>query len=254
EEYWNERLISSHHDVVTVAGSVGGINAPLVAGYWVHGQATDAVTGLPIQRVFATGEELGTGRAFGGASTNASGNYRVGAGEGAAIKGTFTARSYMQRWWNDKRNGDEADTITVNAETFNINARLVPAVLLSGRVTDDVTHAGIGSVAVVVTDSTTRCCAFGGITVGVTNGDGVYAFGVPKNTPFKIQFFPFNSADPRYISEWYDDQPNWDTAAILSLSADTPGIDAALTRGFYISGHVSDAITGAGLAGINVVG
>src|SRR5439155_18300528 len=173
---------------------------------------------------------------------------------GAMIKVTFTKSHYMQRWWNEKRNLGEADAITINAETFNINARLTPAVRLSGRVTDEVTHAGIGSVAVVITDSTTRCCPFGNITVGVTNADGVYAFPVPKNTPLKIQFFPFGSADPRYISEWFDDQPTWDTAAIRSFSVDTAGIDAMLTRGFYISGHVFDAATGAGLAGINIAG
>ena len=56
------------------------------------------------------------------------------------------------------------------------------------------------------------------------------------------------------MGEWYDDRPDWDTAAILTLSADRSGVDAALTRGFFISGHVSDAVTGLGLTGINVIG
>ena len=253
EEYWNERFISSPHDVITVAGSVGGVNAPLVAGYYVHGQVTDAVTGLPVQAVFAAGGYVGGTGAFAGSQTGIDGTYRFVAARGAMIKVTFTKSHYMQRWWNEKRNLGEADAITINAETFNINARLTPAIQLSGRVTDKVTSSGIGSVAVVITDSTTRCCPFGGITVGVTNADGVYSFPVPKNTPLKIQFVPFGTADPHYMGEWYDDQPSWDAAAIRSFSADAAGIDAALIRGFFISGHVSDARTGNSLRGINVV-
>src|SRR5438094_541549 len=199
EEYWNERFISSPHDVITVAGSVGGVNAPLVAGYYVHGQVTDAVTGLPVQDAFAAGGSVGGTGAFAGSQTGIDGTYRFVAARGVMIKVTFTKSHYMQRWWNEKRNLGEADAITINAETFNINARLTPAIQLSGRVTDEVTSSGIGSVAVVITDSTTRCCPFGGITVGVTNADGVYSFPVPKNTPLKIQFFLFGSADPRYI-------------------------------------------------------
>src|SRR5439155_559849 len=95
EEYWNERFISSPHDVITVAGSTDGINAPLVAGYYVHGQVTDAMTGLPVEGDFAAGGYVGGTGAFAGSQTGIDGTYRFVAARGAMIKVTFTKSHYM---------------------------------------------------------------------------------------------------------------------------------------------------------------
>src|SRR5207249_114208 len=80
---------------------------------------------------------------------------------------------------------------------------------------------------------------FGDITVDSTAPDGIYSLLVPKGVPVKIQFVPFGSADPHYFREWFDDQPSWDAATTRSFTVDTSGINAALSRGFFISGHVA---------------
>ena len=243
---WNGKRVDQPGDPITLGGSVGAIDAALVPGYFVHGQVTDTSThqviGPPGVVVDAVDPALPCCRTISESATAPDGSYRLVVPRDSAVKLQFRADPslrYMERWWNGRRNFNEADTLTVNAETFGRDVALIPAALISGKVTDDRDGSGIGSVAVVITDSTTRCCPFGGITVTSTASDGTYSLMVPKGVPVKIQFVPFGSADRHFMGEWFDDQPSWDAATIRSFTADTTGINAGLSRGSFISGHVA---------------
>ena len=253
--WWNQR--PDFGDDIVVAGSVGGIDAALAAGVVVHGRVTDESTGSGVANVAVSAVDPAAPccRSISNASTDASGNYQLVVQSGTVVKVQFVAGSsprYMVEWWNNKRNFNEATSFTVTGETFGIDAALTPAVLLTGKVTDELSGFGIGSIAVVVTDSTTPCCPFGDITVGVTAGDGTYGVLVPRARPIKIQFVPFGTADPQYIAEWFDNQPDWDHATVRSFNADTTGIDAALIKGVFIRGHVTRLDNGAPIERIHV--
>lgn len=110
--------------------------------------------------------------------------------------------------------------------------------LISGTVTDEATGLPLTEVT----------------SVGVSSVDGTYDDGlgtvlpgstwegcVPPND-YRIAFF----ADS-YNLEWYDDQPDEASATIVTVTADTTGLDAALRRLAFITGRVVDQDTGAGL-------
>jgi hypothetical protein len=241
-EWWNHQ--PDNPDSIVAVGSVGGIDAALSSGVFVHGRVTDEVAGQGIARVFAAAIDPAAPccRFISGRGTDADGNYTFVVPAGTTIKVQFNvdpALGYLGEWWNNKRSFETANAFSVDRETFGIDAALTPTVLVSGKVTDDVTHAGLASIGVSVTDSTTPCCPFGNFAFAQTAPDGTYAVPVPRGTAVKIQFFPFGGTNSSYLGEWFDDQPSWDAATVRTFTANTTGIDAALTRGFFIRGHVS---------------
>src|SRR5207247_4796710 len=151
----------------------------LVAGYCVTWHVPDTpthqVVGRPGVVVDTVDPALPWCRTISESATAPDGSYRLVVPRDSAVKLQFRADPslrYMERWWNGRRNFNEADTLTANAETFGRDVALIPAVLISGKVTDDRDGSGIGSVAVVITDLTTRCCPFGGITGKSTANSG----------------------------------------------------------------------------------
>src|SRR5207247_10506198 len=115
---------------------------------------------------------------------------------------------------------------------------LASAVLIHGRVT----HAK-GTVAVVglnvsAHDATQSCCQFVGGSQ--TDLDGQYTMVVPSGHDVKIAFGVFGGTPPgtRYLGEWWNNAPSFDTATAVSTSSDQNNIDAQLDQGFVISGQV----------------
>src|SRR5207245_9148469 len=141
---WNGKRVDQPGDPITLGGSVGGIDAALVPGYFVHGQVTDASThqliGPPGVVVDAVDPTLQCCRTVSESATAPDGTYRLVVPKGSPVKLQFRADPslrYMERCWDGRRSFNEADTLTVNAETFGIDVALIPAVLISGKVTDD---------------------------------------------------------------------------------------------------------------------
>ncbi len=245
-EEWNHKTFFLG-DPVTITGSVGGINAALAPGFHVRGRVTDAgthdgIAGVAVQ-VIDPSAPCCPFRILDQSRPDETGSYDVVVARGTTVKLLFAAQPplrYMTEWWDKKPNFDLATPLAVSADLSGIDAALTPAVLLSGVVSDDQTHAGIGGIAVNITDSTKPCCPFNNIAFGQTASDGTYSLLVPKATPIKINFFPFGAgSDSRYLAEWFDDQPDWEHAEARTFSTDATGINAALTRGLFISGHVT---------------
>ena len=256
-EWWNGRPDFNSADVIGLAGSVGGIDASLVPGFFVHGQLTDEVTHIGIAGGFAAAKDATQPccHFVASAAADANGNYTLVVPRGSLIKIQFSADPtlrYLSEWWDNKPDFNSATALTVSGEMFHIDGALAQGVLVGGRVTDDQTGAGIGGIGVSVTDSTTPCCPFRNISFVSTGADGTYSFLVPKGLPVKINFSPFGGTNASYIGEWFDNQPDWDRATVRSFNADTSGIDAALTRGFFIRGHVTRRDTGAPIEGLYV--
>ncbi len=105
--------------------------------------------------------------------------------------------------------------------------------------------AGIANVWVGIYTTNGNC-----VTSVYTDADGYYTAGGIPTGSYKVQFFGYNSG---YISEWYNDKPDFDSADLVAVTAPgtTSGIDAVLTPGGSISGTVTNT-EGTGINGVEV--
>ena len=69
----------------------------------------------------------------------------------------------------------------------------------------------------------------------------------------KVGFFPASNDPVAHLTEWWQDRRTFQDADVLVTSTgDLTGIDAALERGVFIRGHVTEAETGHALPQVNV--
>ena len=86
-----------------------------------------------------------------------------------------------------------------------------------------------------------------------TNAQGDYAMSVPKNVTLVVGFFP--PVGPlAYLPSYWNGQRSFSEADQLVVGAvDVAGINGALELGVFMRGRVTDAVTGAGVAGLPVI-
>jgi hypothetical protein len=161
--------------------------------------------------------------------------------------GTFVTET----WWNGGTSLKTATPITVSdSHTTTVNPTLVPGASVSGTVTDAVTHAGIQGISVQCYTSTGYYCP-GGQDVE-TDANGHYTLSGLGTGSATIQFS--DTDETTYASQF------WTGAAVFSASTpvattagqSVTGINAAMVKAGTISGTVTDATTGAGVAGVEV--
>ena len=128
-------------------------------------------------------------------------------------------------------------------------AALQPGSNISGHVTA-AGGAAIKNVSVQVYDSTGERVAD-----GRTNAAGVYntAPALPSGS-YRIGFFPRSDDAGRYLDQFYNDKTTLALSDPITLAAPTPAIDinAVLAQGGAITGRVTAAENGAGLANVAV--
>src|SRR5439155_282062 len=190
----------------------------------------------------------------GAATTDASGNYSIALATGSTVKIQFVPSvspggpAYLPRWWNNKPDFASADAILVNTSVTNINQSLTTGYRISGRVTDAANAAvGVPGVFVGVVasldDPAVPCCVNYQAQTGV---DGRYTLYV-RAGKYRINFQPPSTSD--FVIEYWNDKPDFASATVLDVTGPTSSIDAALDRGFAISGRVTDAVGGAAVQG-----
>lgn len=248
EAYNNKPDFSQADSINVVApGSVSGIDAALAKGSSLRGVVTDAATGLPLKDVFvevldSNGERVETAdtQADGTYETNhtlPSGSYRVrfNADE------RFATCAYVTAYYNGKSTFESADLVVVSAPTdgTNINAQLKRGSIMFGKVTDATTGAPITNGQVSIYDASGGQVMFGRVTF---LGGWHTVTGLPSGS-YRVLFRDY---DTGYIDEWYNNQSSLATATPVVLSAPTDRFDinAQLSRGAMISGHVTGADTG----------
>ena len=130
---------------------------------------------------------------------------------------------------------DTATTVAVTAGgTVRVDASLARAGTISGRVTNTAGEplAGITVSAMPFTGSG---------TTATTAANGTYTLRGLRSSTYRVAFI---DGGPRsYVSEYFDDERRWESAATLSVAAgsDLLGIDAELELGGSISGRVTNA-------------
>ncbi len=119
---------------------------------------------------------------------------------------------------------------------------------ISGEVTDASTLAAVAGVEVCAeaTSEESYGCE-------VTDSQGKYEIVELGTGNYKVEFRP-PQGPLDYVPQYYDGKPSWQQASLVHVTNGllTSGVDAALTRGGWIEGRVTDAVTKAGLAEVFV--
>jgi hypothetical protein len=130
-----------------------------------------------------------------------------------------------------------ASTTLVEGEAKNVGAALKEGGKITGRVTDAVTHNGLGKIDVVA--SNPNGTGFGSAS---TNANGEYTVTGLSTGSYQIAFYWQYSAEenkacakapqcpPKYITQYFNDQPSEATANTVGASegSTTSGINAAM--------------------------
>jgi len=253
-QWWNGRRSFSEADVLSVGTvEVAGIDAALERGVFVRGRVTDAANDQPLANVNVSAHVVsGLCCETFFASTNAQGEYTMMVRTNVTIiVGFFPQPSdipYIPSYWNGRRSFAEADPIAVGTfDVSAINAALERGVFMRGRVTDALTGSGIPQATVIASVGT--CC--GESFFASTSSDGTYVTAVRRNVTLQVRFDgPFGSS---YLTQWFDGRATiGDADPVLVTTVDVLGVDAALERGVFVRGRVTEADTGAPIALANV--
>ena len=252
QQWWHGRASFDAADPLVVGSvDVGGIDAALERGVFVRGRVTDAVTHVPLANVGLSASNTTAPcceNFF--ASTGTDGTYALAVRRASSIIIGFfpqnNALPYIPTYWNGKRSFSAADRLVIGAsDVGGIDAQIERGAYMRGRVTDAETGAGVLRTTVVASVADELFFAF-------TSADGTYAMAVRSNVALRVQFFPPSDAAIPYVSEYYRDRASAaDADLVTATTSDVLGIDAALDRGVFLRGHVTDAV-GAALAGIQV--
>ena len=229
-EWYNDKPDFTSADTVpvTIASTTPGINAALSVGGRISGAVMNGAN-ITV-RVYDSGQNL-----VGSTLTAMDGTYAVGGLRTGSYKLQFMCINlnvvggciggYLSEWYNDKPDFTSADTVPVTAPntTPGINASLAAGGGISGKVTPNGT-TGIYGIAVKVYDGGQNFV--GGSPTG---GDGTFrVIGLPTGI-YKVQF---DGGSTGYVTEWYNDKPDFNGADAVPVTAGivTVGIDAHLSQ------------------------
>ena len=243
---------------VTAGATTSGIDFALAPGGRISGTVTEAVTDAPLANV-TVGIYDSSGVAVTEGFTDSSGNYISEAGlpAGTYYAQTFNSQGYIDELYNNIAcafgctvTTGTSITVTAGSTTSGINFALAVGGHISGTVTDAVTSAPLANVNVQISDSSGLFVAS-----GFTNSAGTYvsSAGLPAGTYYARTF---NSSG--YIDESYNDincapcLVTSGTPITVASGSTTSGINFALAVGGRVSGTVTDGVTAAPIANINV--
>jgi hypothetical protein len=213
---------------LTATAGAGAATCP-EGSFEVSGSVTDAVTGLPLDRVTSVGIMYTDGTGYDGAGTDPAtstfseclpiGEYKIG----------FRADYYFAEYFDDAADVDSATVISVvDGPVSGIDAALQPWPSISGRVTDR-RGAPLTAVSIGITDADTGVGIDG---EGVdSNGEFLYYIH-PNYFTYPVRLKVVFAADDHW-AEWYDNSKRFSRATVITVERDSgpiTGISAELRR------------------------
>ena len=247
-EYWNDaKSQNAAEQMMLAAGDVAICDAALVRGGAISGTVSGAgEPPTPLENVHVvaidpnTGEHLGWTESVGGAYTI------FGLQPGSYLVQSFGTWDWTWELWNDTRDWEQADQVTVVADEIagGIDFVLDPACRISGTVTPE----GGGSFGDVGAAATVplRWADQGDWGYweemwdnrGDVNPDGTYTIGGLEPGTYRVRF----QADPeQWANEVWNDKrsPMLGDDIVLGVGEHRTGIDAVLSPACTISGTVT---------------
>lgn len=248
-EAYNNHPNFGDADLITVIapGTVTTIDGVLAKGSAIKGKVTDAATGLPIKGIFVEVLDTG-GERVESTTTQADGTYQTYT---TLPSGSYrvlfnadernTSCAYVGNYYNGNSSVPNADIINLTAPSVatNIDAALTRGSVMFGKVTDATTNQPITSGQVTIYDANGKFVMFGRLSF---TGGWQSETALPSGN-YRVLFSDYNS---QYVDEYYNNKFTLDTANPVTLTApnDITGLDASLSKGAAISGHVTAADTG----------
>jgi hypothetical protein len=254
-QYYDDQSSSVEADTVTVTSgaTTAGIDAALLAGGEITGKVTSAATSAPIAGIeacaYAASEELEF--TVGCARTDAAGEYTLAGLPSGEYEVEFLSPyesdlDYLSQYYDDKSSQQEANLVTVTegSTTASIDAALLAAGEITGKVTAANTKAPVEGIEVCATRTsneyqyTERCAS--------TDAAGEYTLAGLPTAEYSVEFSLVYESPLNFVNQYYDDKLTSAEANPVSVVAGSTvsGIDAALLTGGQITGKVTMAASG----------
>ena len=231
---------------------MAGIDASLATGASIKGHVTDS-QGRPVQGVnVSVNSTLMMRGGSGYATTNANGDYLVSGLAAGDYRVQFSApmgSNLVSEYHPDTPDSSLAVPVKVAAGAMvtGIDASLASGASIAGHVTDS---QGRPVQGVNVWVNPTLMIG-GGSGNATTNANGDYLVSGLAAGDYRVQFSaPMGS---NLVSEYHPDTPDYSMAVPVKVpaGATVTGIDASLSTGASITGHVTDN-QGHPVQGVNV--
>lgn len=252
EFHSNKTNLDRANDITVVAAGTSPVDAQLELAGHITGKVTsNGVDGIEGVAVTAYRYENMVGgwawMAQPAVYTDANGDYDIGALSTATYRIGFQppGGEYLPEFHADKAAVESGDDVSVTAgvETPGIDATLTKASSISGTVTDGVD--GIENVRVLVY----KAREDGGETQwdyvrsAYTDASGVYTADGLVGGTYRLEY---EDQDGDYLTEWYDDSVDLDSADDVEVAAATAvsDIDVVMSQAGKIAGTVSDGAQG----------
>ncbi len=260
-QYYNAKPTPTEANAISViaGATTSGIDAAMVVGGQMTGKVTSATTksGLGTVNVCASSTGGGLGAC---ATTNANGEYAIVGLAAGEYRVEFslgyscgssgcTPPNYLAQYYSARSSLSEADSVSVatGATTSGIDAAMVEAGKVTGKVTNSASKAVVSGIEVcpqTVSGGYVEQCT-------TTNSNGEYTITGLSPGEYKIEFYSNSGA---YFTQYYNGKTSVSEASVIAVSAasTTSGIDAAMVEGGKITGKVTSAASKAGIEGVQI--
>ena len=247
-QFWDNKATVGEAEAVVVdaPGTTPNIGAVMHVAGQISGTVTDALSHARLSKIEVCADEGSFEFSSRCASTNGNGEYTIaGLAEGnynVHFSAGDEGGNYLGQYWHGKSSAAEAEevSVTLGATHEGIDAEMQAGGGIAGRVTDASTHAPIDKAQV---------CAFGvsagtGLGCTSTNANGEYAVFQLGSGAYTVEVSDHQEGS-NYLGQTVSN------VSVLAPSTASP-VNVELHSGGQISGLVTDAVTRAGIAGIEV--
>ncbi len=246
EEYYNEASDRDSAQLITVTDATSGVDFTLefggsISGIITHQDTGDLIANANIQvykdnwqHILGIQSKSDGSYTLGGLPT---GSYYVEANGQVWVDPNWEW-PYQREYYNESsdQNGAALVTVTIGAETQNINLTLENGGTISGHVYEEGTTTPIANVCVDVYAS---ICHQGHYHGTQTDENGYYEIGgLPPGTNVYIQT-DATCGGENYVIEWYGGDYNCNSAQPVAVGS---VINFNLDAGGSISGHIENAL------------
>lgn len=116
---------------------------------------------------------------------------------------------------------------------------------ISGKVSDASTLGPVAGIEVCAVGTSS-----GSFGCDTTDSQGEYEVAELATGSYKVEFWPPGPDPLNYVPQYYSGKSSWSEATAVHVvnGAGTSGIDAALAKGGWVEGRVTDAVSQAGLS------
>ncbi len=260
EFYDDQPSLASADPVTATIGQVTTADAVLDAYGAITGHVTAAVNGAPLADIAVEAYTSTAPSSFyvTSAQTDASGVYTLSHLDPDTYYLHFDPPSgsdYAGEYYDDQPTLAHADPVNVALNTAQtIDAALGQAGRLVGVVTAADTHLPLADVGVTLW--TLNDCGLCVVYVGsqTTNASGWYTFTGLSSGVVYVEYYPASDgASNEYLREYYHNQQFGCGDAVTVTLGTATQVDEDLERGGQITGRITAADGGAGLAEVDVV-